>query len=613
MKLERKTYKSGYYPTDQELMAISLVESEKSAWEEGTVWVTDKVGFNMKNVVKKARKNYFGIFDQVKDPLTNRDKLFIPLTEWTVENVLKNIDIDTRDIDVKAKHPGAHKMARIFKYVLRNVLDKANFGKVLNTILRNTAIDGTHFVKVWKENGELKIRNIDRLNMIYDPAGLEDSPYIERHVLTLPEFREYKWENGQFVEGTKGVDRVGGETAATSQVESEIPYVEVWERYGWFPKFCVTGEEKDRNEYVYGCIVYTGLSEKQPIVHKIKELKKKPYEPFKFKDVLNRADGRGVPEMLFNIQAYLNEIINIRLNTARIAQMGLWHATGNITPQQLKRFFATGVVKTDQNSDFKRLDTGTIDPSSYKDEEQAYQWAQRVTQSQREDEVTASRPATNAIIEERGASKAYDLVMENIKLSLVRLIEDHIIPVIREIIKDGDIIRITGDPSDLQELDQYLAEQLVYSEMEAYRAQNGIYPFASQEEMDAEIARLTTELTTMGEDRYVEAGKKIFDTEFDIDISLGDEQMNKVLLMQGLEKAITMLTSAGVPVSMLKEPLSEMFDSMGLDGDRLTSKIDEMEMMKIQQQQAMMEQQANMQAPGAEANAMPMESDMMPV
>lgn len=603
-----------YYPTEQELMAISLVKNEKSNWEEGIVWVTDKVGFKMRPVVKKARKNYFGIFDQEKDPTTDREKLFIPLTEWTVETVLKNIDIDTKDIDVKAKNPKAHTVARIFKYILRSYLDKINFGKVLNDILRNTAIDGTHFVKVWKEDNEIKIRNIDRLNMVFDPSTLEDTPYIERNVLTLPEFKEYGWENADMVKGTNSYDRTGGETMPISQVDTEIPYVEVWERYGWMPKFCITGKDSDKEEYVYGVIVVSGISDTQPIVHKIKEVKTHPYQPFKFKEILNRGDGRGIPEMLFNIQAYLNEVINIRLNTSRIVQLGLWKAKGNITPQQVKKFFQTSVIKLDLNSDFERLDTGTIDPSSYKDEEQAYQWSQRVTQSQREDELTSSKPATNAIIEERGAAKGYDLVMENIKLSIVRLIEDKIIPIIKQLIKDGDIIRITGNPNDLRELDYKLAEQLVYKEMEDFKSANGVYPFTTEDEMNAEIEKVVKSLGEQGEDRYIEARKKLFDTEFDIDIQIGDEQMNKALMVQALDKSVSTLVNAGVPVSMLKDPLIEMFDTMGLDGDKLVSKIDESEMLRQQQQQMMMEQQMAMQtAPGAEANAIPKEANIMPV
>jgi len=235
-----------YTPTEGEKEALRIIKSEIINWERGTVWVTDDVSFDMTDVVKKARKNYFGIFKQKKDPVTGRKKIFIPLTEWTVEIILKNIDIDTKDISVKAKNPTAYKMSKIFKYVLRYYLDKLNFGKTLNSKLRNTAIDGTCYDKTWKEKGELMHKNIDRLNIYRDPSETdftENSTIIERNLLTLPEFREYDWDNSAFVEGADSYDRSGMEGKVQ---RTEIPMVEMHERYGYLPDFCVTSKLKMR-------------------------------------------------------------------------------------------------------------------------------------------------------------------------------------------------------------------------------------------------------------------------------------------------------------------------------------------------------------------------------
>jgi len=605
--------KTEYYPTEGEKKAIEIFNTEKSNWERGEAWLTDKVAFRMTDVVKKARKNYFGVFDEEKDPVTNRRKLFIPLTEWTVESVLKNIDIDTKDIDIKAKNPTAYRKTRIVKMVLRYFLDRMHFGKILNEKLRNASIDGTCYDKTWLEDGQLMHRNIDRLNIIVDPSEDElkaNSTIIERNLLTLPEFKEYNFDNSEVVEGVTSIDRVGINDTVSSSIKTEIPYVEVFERYGYLPKYCLTNDEKS-NDYVYCLLVLSGNGE-NTVVHKIKEVKEHPYCQYKFKNVLNRADGRGIPEMIFNIQAYLNEIINIRLNTARVVQMGLWAAKGNITPQSLKKFFSTGVIKLDGASEFSRLDTGSIDPSSYKDEEQAYAWSKRVTQTQVEDEIAPNRPATNAIIEERANSKSYSLLIENFAFSLEKLIEEKMIPIIKKTIKEKEIIRITGDPSDLKELDKAFARELVYSEMEKYKKKLGFYPYLTQEEVEAKIEEVSANLAEMGEDRPLEYSSRLFDTEFDIQVNISDEQLNKAVVANTLNQAINILAGAGVPPQMLKEPIKELFDTLGFDGDKLASKIDEAQMMRAKQQEAAIEAQATMQAPGAEANAQPMEVNSMP-
>lgn len=574
-----------YIPSEGEKEAIRILKSEKLNWEQGTVWVTNDVEFDMTDVVKKARKNYFGIFKQKYDPVTGRRKIFIPLTEWTVEIVLKNIDIDTKDIEVRAKNPSAYGMSKIFRYVLRYYLDKLNFGKILNSKLRNTAIDGTMYDKTWKEKKELMHRNVDRLNIYRDPTESEftdKSTIIERNLLTLPEFRDYDWENMDYVYGTDSYDRSGMDDKT---MKSEIPMVELHERYGYLPDFCVTSKEKDKDSYSYYLLVVSGLDENE-IVHQIKKVKGNPYTGYIYKEVLNRSDGRGVPEMLFNLQAYLNEVMNTRLNTSRIAQMGLWHAKGNITPQQIKKLFTTSVLKTDLSAEFTKLNTGTVDQSSYKDEQQIYQMSQRVTQTMNEDEIAASQPATSSLIQERGSAKNYDLLMENFKLALSELIEKKFIPIIKEIITPGEILRITGDPTDLKTLDDQLARNLVYSEMEKQKKEVGLYPYLTEEEMEQEITRVKEELAALGDDRYLEVNKEMFDTDFDVDVVIGDESMNKAVVAQNLTNAFSVLGSMGVPAPLLKEPLKELFETLGLDGEKLTASIDEAQVLKAQEAQA---------------------------
>lgn len=583
-----------YTPSEGESEAIRILEDEITNWGDGDSYVTDTVHFNMMDIVKKSRKNYFGVFKNETDPTTKRKKIFIPLTEWTVEIVLKNIDIDTKDIEVRAKNPTAYKMSKIFRYVLRYYLDKMHFGKILNTKLRNTVIDGTTYDKTWKEKGELMHKNIDRLNIVTDPSEMELGKYstvTERHLMTLPEFCEYDWDNANAVEGMDSFDRVGNDI---SDIKTEIPYVEVRERYGYLPKFCVTSKEKDRDEYEYYCLLVSGLEE-TPVVHKIKKVKTHPYIRYTYKDVLNRADGRGVPEMLFNLQAYLNEVLNTRLNTARIAQIGLWHAKGNITPQQIRKLFSTSVIKTDMAAEFKRLDTGSVDPSSYKDEDQIYMMSQRVTQTMNEDEMAASQPATNALIQEKGSAKNYNLLRENFNLALEKLIEEKFIPIIKDVLKDGDILRITGDPTDLKELDEKLVRNLVYSRMEEVKKETGMYPFITEEEMEAEVQRMMEQMAELGTDRYLEVKKELFDTDFDVDVVIGDESMNKAVVAQNLTNAFSILGNMGVPAPLLKEPLKELFDTLGLDGEKLTATLDKEQVLEAQAAQAEVQTQAEIQ------------------
>ena len=567
-----------YEPTEAELEMIRIMKAEKTAWEDGEVFVTDRVAFVMRNVLKQARKNFFGIFDEPDDPVTGRKKIWVPLTEWVVENVVKNIDIDTKDIHVEPMKPEASVSAEMFNFILRNKLEKAGFGKTLNANNQNIVIDGSGNLKAWKEDGQLKIVYQDSLHVIADPSVqcLDESPaIIEENILSLPEFREYKdWNNKEFVTGSKTVSRYGiaEPSVSKSANSSEVPYVRVYERYGWSPKFVLTGNEDDRDEYIYTLSVVSELDGK-PVVHVIKEVKNHPYQDFKFKDVLNRLLGRGIPEKLFEIQKYVNETVNTRLNTARVVQLGMWRIGAGVTSKQLKELFSTSGIRANQG-DIERLNTGTIDASSYKDEEVAYEWAKRVTQTTNEDEAAGSKPATTSLIEERGANKGYDLIVENIYLNLAKFIKEKVVPIIIDTLKEGEIEKITGDPQAIAKLEEPFVRNLVRTKNAQAFMETGQYIFQNAEQEQMAIAQLMQEMNKQyGNKRFIPILKKAFDTDYEIRIDPAGDVINKGLLAQQLTNVMTMLTGAGVPITELKDIAQELFDTMGLPGEKLVEKI----------------------------------------
>jgi len=591
-----------YTPTDEEKEVIRIIQSEKTNWEDGHVFVVDKVQFIMKNVVKKARKNYFGIFNSPKDPVTKREKIFIPLTEWTVETMLKNIDIDTKDIDVKARNTNAYLKAEVFRHILKKKLDEINFGQTLNRWLRRVAIDGTAYLKAYEEDGKLGVAVVDRLNMIADPSVecLDDSAGItERFILSKPEFDELNLDGKEYVDGVTSIDRTGIEAFSPSVQSTEIPYVELFERYGYFPEYVITGKEDDKKTFFYGKATVTGLNG-TPVVHSVVKLdeEENPYGEGKLKEVPNRLDGRGIPEMLFNIQAYLNEVVNTRMNKARIVQLGLFKMKGNVTPQQFAKLFTTGGIKLDQSSEIEAMNTGSIDPSTYKDEEQAYQWGTRVTGTTNEDNQAASRPATNALLEQQGASKGYNLRIEDLMLSLGKFIEKKMLPIIKkEMLSDkGSLVRVTGDPKIFEKLDESLIRNQVYKNIESMSPTEKQMMRDSGVDMEMFVQQGMEQMKALGEDRYIPIIEDLFDIEYDIKVVTSDESINRSVMASMLQNTLGILASSGLPV---RDTLKELYDTMGLDGEKL-----------IQDQPVQLPQQGALQQGGPEtvANSMPQPS-----
>ena len=72
-----------------ELLAINIVDKERTNWEDAVVYVTEKVGFRMREMIRLFRKNFWGVYDQPIDPTTQREKFWIPLVETLVEPLVE--------------------------------------------------------------------------------------------------------------------------------------------------------------------------------------------------------------------------------------------------------------------------------------------------------------------------------------------------------------------------------------------------------------------------------------------------------------------------------------------------------------------------------------------
>src|SRR3990167_5404893 len=111
---------------------ISVLNQELSAYWPPYAYVSQGVAFDMQAVLNKCRKNFWGVFDQTKDPTTGIKKTWVPLTESLVETVVKNVDIDTKDIEVLPRRPEDYRAARIMRPIVRFLLDRLEFGQVIN-------------------------------------------------------------------------------------------------------------------------------------------------------------------------------------------------------------------------------------------------------------------------------------------------------------------------------------------------------------------------------------------------------------------------------------------------------------------------------------------------
>lgn len=574
---------SGYIPDAFEQEAIETINQERSAWDDESVFLTDKISYLMRNVVKKARKFYYGIFDVPKDETTGEDKTWVPLTEWSVESVVKSIDLDTKDILIQPETPSAVRVTAMVRAILLVYMKKMNFGQLLNDFTRVLARDGTVVIKTVekmdKNTGRKMISSkiVDLLNIWIDPAvdSIQDAPaIIERSFMTEADLNDYKdvWMNLDYVTFATVVPNIV-DTWGSSR--GKVPYVEVWERWGKIKKSWVTKDYKDNDTWIDGHIITSGARGAN-VCHLLRENPRKdgvkPYEEGWYKRVDGRWFGRGIAEMLFGLQEYTNQVVNTRKNNSLILQNGIFviRKGGGLTPDIMSSMVAGGAIPvTDINRDIKQLQVQDFRQSSYTDEDKISLYADRVTGAfdiNRGEAGRASASATATLTQDRNIRDTFVLIQEGIGFLAERLILRQYIPMMENILKPSDIVRMTGDIASLEAIDDDIIQKRSDDYEQNYIENSGFVP--TPEELDSFKSKQKKVLAGMGKQRFVTYLRGIFDEDVDVDVTVTDERFNRVVAVQKLNDML--IAYSRLPVASHLDTdaiMREMLNYMGLKGE----------------------------------------------
>lgn len=567
------------------LEAIKHVLDKKKSWEDATCFVTDKVAFKMRDLIKQLRKNYFGIFDNPTDSVTGRDKIWIPLTESVVDAIVKNIDLDTKDINFRAKKAEARGMTNIVRATVKNYLDNMFFGEYLDELERTIAIDGTAVWKTFEESGEYEgktmcIEDVDLLNFFIEPTAKsiqKTDGVIERGLMTPSAIRRMTgWFNTKGVQGYSGLslnDTTLGIPSSGSMADTKK--AEIYEYWGEMPKYLLTGVLADKEEMVKGHIVISNL-ERAPIVHLIEKMKNefKPYEECWYSKVRGRWYGRGPAEKVMMLQLWLNIIVNIRINRSYVSQLGIFKIKrgSGITPQMVSKLTVNGGLLVKDMQDIEQFVVSDSSPSSYNDENVINTWSQRVTslfEAVTGESMPSTTTATNGVISNRSASSQFVFVKKGVGMFLQRWIKRHVFPILASQITKEEVIRVTGEIEELRDMDERIANELLYKRLRQIHTEGGYF---GAMQVEKERQRIMAKLQAMGNDRYIKTMKSINLGDYDVQVYVTNEEADKGVLIQNLVQMLQTLPNlqnSGI------DPLAvanAVFDLMGIDTTQLRMK-----------------------------------------
>ena len=211
---------------------LQVLTEEITRYEEAIFQISRNKSMRMRYLWDMIRENYYGVFKKEKD-LVGQQKIFFPLTEALVWENVKNIDIDTKDINVRGNNPSQYGIANITRNLVRDWMEKNCFGEQINKDLMIFALDG-HLIKKkllasdeYSKKTTLKTETIDIRNIFKDQSGgsLHEDNFIERSVQSVSYLKEAfkgKWINLDKIKGETNIPEIHNEDRPEEGTSPEI-------------------------------------------------------------------------------------------------------------------------------------------------------------------------------------------------------------------------------------------------------------------------------------------------------------------------------------------------------------------------------------------------------
>lgn len=563
-----------------EAKCIAIVDQERVNWEEAVSFITPKVAFRMRELIRILRKNYWGVFDMPIDKNTNREKLWLNMAMSIVETWVKNIDLDTKDINFRARTEDGINITELTRLVVKEYLDKMYFGETLDADERTVLIDGTLVWKSWQDNSTgkpvLRRRTVDLLNFYIDPTeeNIQTAYRItERGLMVASDLQRMTgWLNttndkGDALPGSQILNRADGSRRSNFGTRMTGDYRDVWETWGKIPKWVTTGDKKapDAFDEIEGHIVISGLEAPEPTLHLVEENKNKdsfgntikPYEEWRAAKITGRWYGIGVVERILSLQEYLNTLVNTRVNRHYVSQLGLFKIKKGkgITPNMLSRLAANGAIQVTDMDDIEPLNMPPDDGTSYRDEETIKYWAQQISSAMpisNGEIMPSSASATANSIASTSAKSAYTLFKEGMGMFIERWIDRGALPVIAKTVDIGDVVRLFKEDDNFSDI----VDNMAYNIVQEHLNKSEVVP--TMDEVMKEVDKVKTHL--LGKKSiFIKAIQKIMTDGVETKVHITNEDLDSSVTIQNLMQLMQ------IPPEQRSDPIvGQIYDLMGL-------------------------------------------------
>jgi hypothetical protein len=565
-----------------------------------TVNLTDEVSYNQRNVIEEniLDKNFKFSVPAYSD---GTEKVYFSIPYIIADATYRNTNMDTKDVQVKSDNYSAVSWIPLIRGAVKNYLKVSMFDEVMNDV-RRELIDMGHVIT--KEvNGETKIVNlinIIRPSEIMDlqDGGLAEATYLtwDKMLLNKDEwkkswkkieelketmdsvqrktFRVYEWWTIDEFDGeeTKGcikfLDCSMFDASLSDTPDNWTPYVEL-------ESFATPESEIVHSKALLKKMKAQGLAKgnQMPIY---------PYEEERLVKVNGRWMGMGYYELLRNEGKAFQKTMNEKLRYDELLHKGVIvhtkapfasKGTGRgIEADVINRIQTGTMISIKSGEKLDRLNLGSLTADFLATAEAWFKLARQkvgVSETALGDRIPSSSTATVAVLSEKNAKNAFDIVNEQQGIFFEKLFTRFKITEIIKDITEDEWTKIIGDTAELERMEEAFIENLV-NESVAEAARTGqILPAASSlptEQLDQLKKAVQVLRGRQGTARFAQFQKSMLE-DFDLNVSFyfDDRPFDKQVILNSIDATIGAI--AGNPMSEIDaNKLIEMkVDIMGLD------------------------------------------------
>lgn len=556
---------------------FSKIRSEVDDFIRNSIEVVPNYTFNQYDTIKRINLYLASQFEDTSQ-YNGRDKIFYNITTPRRDTVARFLDIDTKDIRLKDKAPKSEIAAMILSSKLGKYIQENKINHLLNRIVEELPSYGSVVLEKKDKGAEM----VDIRNLFLDPTvdSIEKSRFITtKHIMTVMELEEMKgkgWD-ADVIDGiiartnaghTKAADAPYEDTEGNANIIRSTPYVEVYRRFGLLEKGFVEDSKKE-DMIMSVCVVANPFDfedkedgstvENGGILYKSEWKKELPFRDCHFTKVKGRWLGVGVVEALFPAQERVNELVNQKRISMELSTMHLFQTAD---PTVLGNVFTDlengSIVKTKLQGSLQPIANEERNLPAFNTEQQSFTLlADRVSFANdilSGGQIPSSTPATNVVVQNNNATSIHLFKREKLTIFLKDFFVDLVIPDLIKSIKDEEIIRVAGDSSDLQAIDDKIIEIRVENELKDMIIEGKeILPDTKQQITD----KISTDLKKTGSKRFVKVfkdylKKKIEDVELDIFIDNEQEDVATVA-----NNTFSFLTTIAQNPQLLDDPVQK--------------------------------------------------------